>query len=207
VSASIIWRFLRARGTPILPEVKDDLFSKKQIYQYAASLMGCGLTSRQIRKELVGKGLDIASAATIPEELLQTVEIQGKRYVLASLMERWLGQFLDGLNYLGLLLIPTLLFRFVTESDIAAFIGLVPAILYLLFQDGLTNGQSWGKRIVETKVIDSRTGVPCTFGQSFVRNLLLIIFSWIDCVFIFGEKSQRLGDKAAHTFVVKAYFG
>jgi uncharacterized RDD family membrane protein YckC len=56
---------------------------------------------------------------------------------------------------------------------------------------------------VKTKVIDSRNGSPCTFGQSFVRNLLLSILGLIDWLFIFGEKRQRLGDKAATTLVVK----
>ncbi len=53
-------------------------------------------------------------------------------------------------------------------------------------------------------VVDARTGQPCTFGQSFVRNLLLSILGFIDWLFIFGRKRQRLGDMAAPTLVIKS---
>jgi len=129
---------------------------------------------------------------------VRTIEVQGSRYQLASLMERWVGQLLDGLIYMAIVLLG-----FLINSSIGLAIGLIAAILYLLFQDGLSNGQSWGKKIVKTKVIHSFTATPCTFGQSFIRNLLLTILSWIDWVFIFGWKRQRLGDKAARTLVVK----
>ena len=135
---------------------------------------------------------------------MRTIEIQGRYYELASLMERWVGQFLDGLIFIVIFIVGILL-NSITGLTLGTVIGVVAAILYLLFQDGLTNGQSWGKKIMKTKVIDSRTSVPCTFGQSFLRNLLLTILSWIDWVFIFGEKRQRLGDRAAHTLVVKLH--
>ena len=89
--------------------------------------------------------------------------------------------------------------------EVGVAIGIILFFLYLLFQDGLRNGQSYGKRIAKTKVIDSRSSLPCTFGQSFIRNLLLSILGFIDWIFIFGEKRQRLGDKAAKTLVVRNY--
>ena len=134
---------------------------------------------------------------------MNTIEVGGTRYELASLLERWLGQFLDGVIYAVIFIVPTLLLRFALGSAFGPIIGFVAAILYLLFQDGLENGQSWGKRVVKTKVIDSRTGGPCTFGQSFVRNFLLSLLNIIDWIFIFGANRQRLGDKAANTLVVK----
>jgi hypothetical protein len=36
-----------------------------------------------------------------------------------------------------------------------------------------------------------------------VRNISLLILTWIDWIFIFGERRQRLGDKLANTVVVK----
>ncbi|MBC8235266.1 RDD family protein [bacterium] len=134
---------------------------------------------------------------------MEIIEVAGKRYKLASPMERWLGQFLDGLIYLAIILVPLVLIAFVEGARFVIIIAFVIAIFYLLFQDGLKNGQSFGKRIVKTKVIDSRSGLPCTFGQSFVRNLLLSILGFIDWIFIVGAKKQRLGDKAASTLVVK----
>lgn len=49
---------------------------------------------------------------------------------------------------------------------------------------------------------DATTGAPCTYGQSFIRNLLLAVLGPIDWIFIFGERHQRLGDKAAGTIVI-----
>ena len=134
---------------------------------------------------------------------MRTIEIAEKRYELASLWERWFGQFLDGIIYCIIIVVGVILVAFTGLAEIGVGIGIILALLYCLFQDGLRNGQSYGKRIVKTKVIDSRNGLPCTFGQSFIRNLLLAILGFIDWIFIFGEKRQRLGDKAANTLVVK----
>ena len=134
---------------------------------------------------------------------MHTIEVAKKRYELASLWERWFGQFLDTVIYCGVIIAGVILTTFAGLTEVGVVIGIILSLLYLLFQDGLRNGQSYGKRIVKTKVIDSRSGLPCTFGQSFIRNLLLSILGFIDWIFIFGEKRQRLGDKAAKTFVVK----
>ena len=82
--------------------------------------------------------------------------------------------------------------------------AVVFAFLYILLSDGFAGGQSYGKRIVNTEVVDATSGEPCTFGKSFLRNLLLMLLGLIDWVFIFGEKRQRLGDKAANTIVIKS---
>ena len=134
---------------------------------------------------------------------MHTVEVAEKRYELASLWERWLGQFLDTVIYCVFIIVGVILATFAGLTEIGVVVGIILSLLYLLFQDGLGNGQSYGKRIVKTKVIDSRSGLPCTFGQSFIRNLLLSILGFIDWLFIYGDKRQRLGDKAAKTLVVK----
>ena len=133
---------------------------------------------------------------------MNTVEVQERRYELASLWERWAGQFLDALIYLAII-VSGFLASALLNADILSILGIVAAILYVLFQDGLANGQSLGKKMMKTSVIDSKSASPCTFGQSFLRNLLLSILGFIDWVFILGKKRQRLGDKAAHTYVVK----
>jgi uncharacterized RDD family membrane protein YckC len=56
--------------------------------------------------------------------------------------------------------------------------------------------------VVGITVIDQRSGLPCSAGQSFVRNLLLSVCGFFDWIFIFGERRQRLGDMAAQTIVV-----
>lgn len=73
---------------------------------------------------------------------------------------------------------------------------------YYLFADGFSGGQSYAKRWLGIHVVDARTGRPCSFGQSLIRNFLLAILGPIDWLFIFGDQHQRLGDKAAGTIVV-----
>ena len=136
---------------------------------------------------------------------MDIIEVAGKRYEFASLWDRWLGQFLDGVIYLAIVFVPSILVvNLAEQASFVIIIAVIIAILYYLFQDGFKNGQSYGKRAVKTRVIDSRSGQPCTFWQSFVRNLLLSILGFIDWLFILGAQRQRLGDKAASTLVVKA---
>lgn len=118
---------------------------------------------------------------------------------LATLGERFAGHFLDvvlscggiGLgSYIG------------TSLGVGALPAIVMFAAYQLFSDGLGNGQSFGKRVVKIAVVDEKTGAPCTFGGSFLRNAARF-FGLFDWAFMFGERRQRLGDKAANTIVIK----
>lgn len=93
--------------------------------------------------------------------------------------------------------------RAILGDSLAVLFGSIPAVFYLLFQDGLPEGQSLGKKGVNSRVINASSGRPCGFGESFVRNISLLILTWVDWIFIFGERRQRLGDKLANTVVVK----
>jgi len=75
------------------------------------------------------------------------------------------------------------------------------AAFYYLFADGFPGGQSLGKKWIGMYVIDEKSGEPCTWGDSLVRNLFGAL-GLIDWLFIFGEKHQRLGDRVAGTIVV-----
>jgi hypothetical protein len=68
------------------------------------------------------------------------------------------------------------------------------AIGHYFFDDAMKGGQSFGKRALDMPVVHAGTGVPCTAGQSLVRNVLLYLLGPIDWVFIFGERRQRLGE-------------
>ena len=122
---------------------------------------------------------------------------------LASLGDRLLGQIFDGL----VVVVPFALAGIamaITDSRVPVLLPVAAAVglFYLWFSDGFRNGQSWGKRAMNTAVIDSDDGAPCTFGQSFVRNFLLSVLGPIDWIFIFGETRRRLGDRAAGTKVI-----
>jgi uncharacterized RDD family membrane protein YckC len=122
---------------------------------------------------------------------------------LGSLSNRLLGQILDSFVAIGAFLLAGILYAVSpTIGGVALIAAIVYAIFYILFADGFEGGQSYGKRVAHTAVIDATTGKPCTFGQSFLRNLLLGLLGIIDWVFIFGKKRQRLGDKAANTIVI-----
>lgn len=123
------------------------------------------------------------------------------RLDLASLGDRFLGQLLDALVALALLITGLLLFAIF--GPLATLAGIVFALFYLFFSDGFSAGQSYGKRMVATAVIGAESGLPCTFGQSFVRNLTLTVLGVFDWAFILGARRQRLGDRLAGTIVVK----
>jgi uncharacterized RDD family membrane protein YckC len=121
----------------------------------------------------------------------------------ASRSTRLLGQFVDGIVGAAPFLVGLGLTAMNSSlGSVLIMVGLAWSVFYYLFADGLSGGQSFAKQWLGLKVIDARSGQPCTFGQSFVRNLLLAILGPIDWVFIFGERHQRLGDMAANTIVV-----
>ena len=128
-----------------------------------------------------------------------------ERAPLASRSSRLLGQMLDALVAVS----PVLAMVFLDSADMdtgTGVLGRVTVFLsaaYYLFADALPGGQSLGKRWLDMAVVDARTGEPCSIWQSFVRNLLLAVLGPIDWLFIFGERHQRLGDKAAGTVVVE----
>jgi uncharacterized RDD family membrane protein YckC len=102
---------------------------------------------------------------------------------------------------------------------------------YLAFQDGINNGQSFGKRIMSMRVVNAETGEPCSYGKSIIRNLFITLMlvtvfvfvvlfalfvhsgfvilllviplvNMIDSLMILRDHRQRLGDRLAKTFVV-----
>jgi uncharacterized RDD family membrane protein YckC len=122
---------------------------------------------------------------------------------LASRSSRLLGQILDGIVAAAPFLVGSLISTFSdTLGAILTMAGIAWWFFYYFFADGFPGGQSFAKRWLGMQVVDAKTGAPCTFGQSFIRNLLLAILGPIDWLFIFGERHQRLGDKAAGTIVV-----
>jgi uncharacterized RDD family membrane protein YckC len=77
----------------------------------------------------------------------------------------------------------------------------IPWLVYFLFKDGL-GGQSVGKRMMKIRVVHHDTKRPCSFGQSFWRNLpSIFVFDWL---FALGKRQMRLGDMIANTEVVNS---
>lgn len=125
------------------------------------------------------------------------------RAALASRTDRLFGQVIDGIVGGLPVGIAALLLPFLPAIGAGlVLVCLAWSAFYYLFADGFHDGQSLGKQWVGMRAVDAETGAPCTFWQSFVRNLLLALLGPIDWVFIFGERHQRLGDKAAGTIVI-----
>jgi uncharacterized RDD family membrane protein YckC len=122
---------------------------------------------------------------------------------LASRLARLLGQWIDSLIAAAIACAFALpLIVSYRVGALSLWFGILMAVAYVLLSDGFRGGQSYGKRLLRIAVVDSSSGAPCSFGQSFVRNLLLLILGVIDWIFIFGARRQRLGDKLAGTIVV-----
>jgi len=124
---------------------------------------------------------------------------------LASRMQRLIGQLVDGLVGAAPIVAGAIISAGSEGLGVVLMIGgIIWSLFYYLLADGLPGGQSFGKRWLGMRVISEESGAPCTFGQSLVRNFLLALLGPIDWVFIFGERHQRLGDKAAGTIVILA---
>jgi uncharacterized RDD family membrane protein YckC len=79
-------------------------------------------------------------------------------------------------------------------------------IAYHVVCEGVT-GQTLGKRVVGIRVVDEE-GARIGWGASFVRNILRLVdglfFYLIGAFFASSSpKGQRIGDRAAHTLVVR----
>lgn len=85
---------------------------------------------------------------------------------------------------------------------------LIPAFMYNCICETFMNGQSFGKKIVGIKVV-KLDGTQPNFGSYLVRSMLRLIdvsiFSPVVAIITIAasEKSQRLGDLAAGTTVIK----
>jgi uncharacterized RDD family membrane protein YckC len=121
--------------------------------------------------------------------------------VIASLGDRLVGQLVDGI--VGVIVVFATL-PFARQLSDTPAISIALGIGYLLFGDGLPGGQSIGKHLVNTAVVDSKTDAPCTLLQSAIRNALGF-FGVLDWVFIFTREHKRFGDMLAGTKVVYQY--
>jgi uncharacterized RDD family membrane protein YckC len=126
-------------------------------------------------------------------------------HMLAGRGERAMAQALDISIAVSPLVLSVFFARRIDDGSAALLLLLsIPWLFFhTLLSDGL-GGQSWGKRFFDIRVVDAKSGEPCTFMQSFIRNVVLSGLGPIDWLFVFGERRQRLGDRAAGTIVVDA---
>lgn len=139
-------------------------------------------------------------------------------YELASLRERMLAFLLDALivgvtyiflaNLLEALLPETIRSSGLLQKFIKYLLPISGFILYHLLSEIIANGQSWGKKSLNIKVVrlDGQEAGLSDYVLRAVFHLIDTIASLgvMAALFIIGsERKQRLGDMAAHTAVIR----
>jgi uncharacterized RDD family membrane protein YckC len=124
--------------------------------------------------------------------------------------------------------IPILIFYFIVGRTVAGFVGGVteegfalkgtPALLvifltilfglaYFTLLEAIWNGQTPGKKLTKIRVV-REDGRPITFQESLIRNILRLVDGQV-CYLVGAilvwrsPRKQRLGDRIAHTVVIK----
>lgn len=86
--------------------------------------------------------------------------------------------------------------------QIVWWVALAILLLSILVRDGI-RGRSFGKHLLGLK-LDTRTGRPCGYFRSVVRNIPLIVPLWnlIEVALVLAGKA-RSGDRIAGTHVIE----
>jgi uncharacterized RDD family membrane protein YckC len=138
---------------------------------------------------------------------------------------RFVALFIDGiiLGIIGYILIFLFAASAITVDTSTGAVSIGPAyyaavalviVIELLYFTLLLGryGQSVGMMAVKIKVVSEADSGPITYGAAFIRTILLYIDEIPYAIpFLLGailiwtsEKKQRLGDRVAHTVVLKA---
>ena len=92
-------------------------------------------------------------------------------------------------------------------GDFAAFLVVLVITMYPFIMEALFHGQTVGKMVLKLKVVRVEGEAP-SLGDFFLRWALLpvdyILLPPVTlCLFVFSDRSQRLGDMASGTMVIR----
>lgn len=149
--------------------------------------------------------------AAAGDAVILTPEHVPLRLSPAGLGARFLAFLVDLFVILGLTAMTGFLLRLFTLGKGAALQTTIAFVLhwgYHVFFEVRRNGQSPGKRLCGLRVVDAR-GLPVTFQQSFVRNVVRVLdaaplfygLGGLAC--LTDPRHRRLGDRAADTLVIQ----
>lgn len=150
--------------------------------------------------------------ASIDIQTTQNVTIE---YELATLRERFLAFFIDLLIFYGIYLFTWFFLMSILGDAITGwgmhFLGLlqmVGLLAYHLLSEVFANGQSWGKKAMNIKVVRLDGREP-GLGDYLLRSVFLLV-DFVLSLGVLGAiligstfKNQRLGDLVANTAVVR----
>jgi uncharacterized RDD family membrane protein YckC len=153
----------------------------------------------------------------MPERVERSAATGEFRYPKARLGARFVAYILDGLVMMvpavvlgGILFVLQRRSGFGPIAGIGLLLGIAWALYYSFAKDGWNRGQSIGKKAMDLMVVNVRTNVPCTIGESALRALILLLLNMIPgvgwliepIVVLVSENGRRLGDLAAGTQVI-----
>ena len=134
--------------------------------------------------------------------------------LLAGPITRFMAWLIDLFIVIGVMFMVTIavnIFAFISGDFAGAFLFVAFFVIwfgYGIVLEWCCHGKTVGKRIFNLRVVDEH-GLQLTFGQIVVRNLM----RGVDCLPVFylvggavcvlSRRSQRLGDIAAGTVVVR----
>ena len=194
---------LRQRYSNMNTEELVELYQYSDLTNIASAVLERILAERSVTTEEQRKIIERLEAEE-QKKIIERLEAEEQKKIindpLASIGSRFVAQIIDGVFGSLLILLPFLIFR----SFDAALFGFMASVAYSLFQDGLPNGQSIGKRVLKIQVVNKSSSKACTIGESFIRNIFFVFLLVIDLLFLGSKYRQRLGDKVANTIVVKA---
>src|SRR5438309_9787380 len=119
----------------------------------------------------------------------------------ANFGERLVAALIDGV---GLFII-----QFVVGISLGGAgrgLGLIIDIAYFTYFEGSPSGQTFGKRVMNIRVIDTNTGGSIGYGRAAIRWLMKIV-SFLACLIgylwmLWDKEKQTWHDKVAGSFVV-----
>lgn len=135
----------------------------------------------------------------------------GKKIEYASFLQRLLAFIIDSIFILIAFHLPLWILAGVFQDALAsAILSMMTVTLtsvYLVYFTSVS-GQTFGKKIINIKVIDIKTGDPPTIYMSLVREIVgkvistfIFMFGFLYC--IIDYKNRTWHDKMAGTVVIK----
>lgn len=146
-----------------------------------------------------------------PDPVILTPEHVPVKLFAAGLMSRFYAVLLDALIAWGVALTAAMILHSLLPFGFTA--GLVTTLIFVitwgyhLYFEVRHNGRTPGKRAFGLRVVDDR-GLPITFQQSFVRNIVRVLdfaplfYGLGGLVSLVDRHHRRLGDLVAGTLVI-----
>ena len=156
--------------------------------------------------ELENRGISLELIQQFVKENKLDVYPNGLIYANLALRTDRVMAYLIDTFYVFCVLIATMIIAFSVKADyeIIIVITVLPYWAYTLVKDALPNGQSFGKKYMNIKVISSVTAKNCTVIQSIIRNVVncIPLINIADALYAGKYKRQRIGDILARTIVI-----